>query len=76
MKKVYVQNLMVEQGDLIHDLIYNNNAYFYVCGGTTMGNDVYKTLEQILIDRVNNENVTAYLSEMKTNGRYVQELWS
>ena len=77
MKKVYVQNLMVEQSELIYDLIYKKNAYFYVCGGTTMGNDVYKTLEQILMDRINNnEDVTAYLSNMKAKGRYVQELWS
>lgn len=42
-----------------------------------MGNDVYKTLEQILMDRINNnEDVTAYLSNMKAKGRYVQELWS
>ena len=76
LKKVYVQNLMIEQSDLIYELVCNvRNGYFYVCGATTMGNDVYKTLEKVLVDRGVGD-VSTYLSAMKESGRYVQELWS
>ena len=50
LKKVYVQNLMIEQSDLIYELVCKRNGYFYVCGATTMGNDVYKTLEKVPIE--------------------------
>eukprot|EP00944_MAST-04C_sp_MAST-4C-sp1_P014518 g14518.t1 len=75
LKKVYVQNLMIEQSDLIYELVCKRNGYFYVCGATTMGNDVYKTLEKVLVDRGVGD-VSTYLSSMKESGRYVQELWS
>ena len=67
LKKVYVQNLMIEQSDLIYELVCKRNGYFYVCGATTMGNDVYKTLEKVLVDRGVGD-VSTYLSSMKESG--------
>ena len=60
---------------MIFDLIDKHNAYFFVCGGTSMGADVNKTLEQIVSSH-GVADVKEYMNSLKTNGRYVQELWS
>ena len=81
-KKEYVQDLMLksDQAQRICDLIVNNGAHFYVCGGTKMGNQVKKTLENIISSSGNMEAqaATAYVKAMQDTvpQRYVQELWS
>jgi NADPH-ferrihemoprotein reductase len=75
MKKVYVQHLLAEEGDMVFELVDQQNAYFFVCGGTSMGTDVNKALEQIF-DSHGVANVKEYMNRLKASGRYVQELWS
>ena len=41
----YVQDLLREDSSNICDLILNDNAHLYVCGGAAMADDVSKTLQ-------------------------------
>eukprot|EP00026_Physarum_polycephalum_P000479 Phypoly_transcript_00480.p1 GENE.Phypoly_transcript_00480~~Phypoly_transcript_00480.p1 ORF type:complete len:1057 (-),score=141.02 Phypoly_transcript_00480:1379-4549(-) len=46
-KRVYVQDLMMKEKDLVWDLL-KDGAYIYVCGDINMANDVEDILKQIL----------------------------
>ncbi|KAF1331738.1 Nadph-cytochrome p450 reductase, partial [Globisporangium splendens] len=76
--KVYVQHLLEQNGDAVYDLIQNRGAYIYVCGATSMGNDVHKVLHTI-IERVGSQSDTQAaqtLKDLQDNHRYIQELWA
>jgi NADPH-ferrihemoprotein reductase len=77
-KKVYVQHILKEQAEATWKLVHDDGAFIYVCGGIKMGHDVTETLKgivsthgQMLFDKA-----SSYLSQLSSQGRYVQELWS
>ena len=76
--KVYVQHLLEKEADETWALMDQQAAYFYVCGGVKMGQDVSDTLQSIIMSRGNmsREQAKAYLDKMSSQGRYVQELWA
>ena len=47
-EKVYVQNVMENESDLIWEYVNNKKGSIYVCGGTQMGKDVQQALEGII----------------------------
>lgn len=77
-KKVYVQHLLSENGAGVWDLIHKENAYIYVCGATTMGNDVNKVLHQIIekFGGQSADEAAATLKALQDGHRYIQELWA
>ena len=78
-EKVYVQNRLSENAELVADALLNKNGYFYICGdGAKMANDVEKTLIDILktVGKLNGDETAAVLTEMKDRGRYVKDVWS
>ena len=46
----YVQDLLREDASNISDLIIDDTAHVYVCGGAAMADDVTKTLQVIGLD--------------------------
>lgn len=79
-KKVYVQHLISDptKGASLAKLVLQDNAYIFVCGGTAMGNDVFKAVAQQLEQHGNMDASSALntLENLQKAGRYVQELWS
>ena len=79
-RKIYVQDLMLEQASKIWQLVSRDKkpAHFYVCGGTSMGNDVKKALHDVMVREGDMSSDAAYtmLKRMVSEGRYVAELWS
>eukprot|EP00555_Chaetoceros_dichaeta_P014302 CAMPEP_0198257306 /NCGR_PEP_ID=MMETSP1447-20131203/7024_1 /TAXON_ID=420782 /ORGANISM="Chaetoceros dichaeta, Strain CCMP1751" /LENGTH=500 /DNA_ID=CAMNT_0043944183 /DNA_START=1007 /DNA_END=2509 /DNA_ORIENTATION=- len=77
-KKVYVQHLLAENGSDTWDLIDGQGAYVYVCGGIKMGNDVAAALRSIVGKEGGRsvDDAKAYLDDMASKGRFVQELWA
>lgn len=49
--KVYVQNVMQRESDMIWDYVHDKNGSIYVCGGTQMGKDVQHMLETIIANK-------------------------
>ncbi len=51
--KVYVQHLITEPKVALQliDLLFNENAYIYVCGATLMGTDVHAAFVKILTEQ-------------------------
>lgn len=77
-EKVYVQDKMRDTAADLWRLIDEQGAYFYVCGGTSMGKSVKSTLEQIFVETggLSAETARERLQSMQDTKRYVQELWS
>lgn len=76
--KVYVQHLIAQNGDAVYDLIHNQDAHIYVCGATSMGNDVHKVLHQLIqqVGKQSDAQAAQTLKELQDNHRYIQELWA
>lgn len=85
-KKVYVQHLLAQHAaDLLELLDVDKKsksssagAYVYVCGATSMGNDVMAAFVSMLQEhkKMSKTDATNYIKELQDCGRYVQELWS
>eukprot|EP00551_Chaetoceros_affinis_P008140 CAMPEP_0203683778 /NCGR_PEP_ID=MMETSP0090-20130426/47696_1 /ASSEMBLY_ACC=CAM_ASM_001088 /TAXON_ID=426623 /ORGANISM="Chaetoceros affinis, Strain CCMP159" /LENGTH=684 /DNA_ID=CAMNT_0050552933 /DNA_START=22 /DNA_END=2076 /DNA_ORIENTATION=- len=77
-EKVYVQHLIAKNGGETWDLINNQGAYVYVCGGVKMGQDVSEALRQIVAKHKNcsTSDAKKYVDAMSSSGRFVQELWA
>ncbi|WP_348663733.1 sulfite reductase flavoprotein subunit alpha [Chlamydia vaughanii] len=65
-QKIYVQDLLKKQNELILKA-YEEEAHFFVCGSKVLGNEVKKTLEDIL-----GKNK---LSQLKEERRYVVDVY-
>lgn len=76
--KVYVQHLLLEQGETTWALLRDHDAHVYVCGATTMGNDVHKVLQQVIETHGARTpaQAAAVLKQLQDDHRYVQELWA
>ena len=77
-QKVYVQDKLRQDGEAIWELIGKQHGHFYICGGTSMGRDVIAVLQQIVREygAMSADAAVAYVKEMSSQGRLVQELWS
>mmetsp|Transcript_21213 Transcript_21213/g.27833 ORF Transcript_21213/g.27833 Transcript_21213/m.27833 type:complete len:264 (-) Transcript_21213:255-1046(-) len=77
-KKVYVQHHLAEDANEVWSYINDQNAYIYVCGGTSMGRDVLNALETIAQQKgkMSVDQAQGFVKQMQASGRLVQELWS
>ena len=78
-EKIYVQHLIGYPDNalsLVNDL--NAGGYVYICGGTRMGMDVFEAIVSVLMGQqgMKKEQAMEYIKDLKSKGRYVQELWS
>lgn len=79
-QKEYVQHLLRKNSASTYELLKEQGAYVYVCGGVKMGHDVTEALKEILVQEsngsVSQDAAANYLSKLSSEGRFVQELWS
>lgn len=85
-KKEYVQDLMInneETSKRLADTILNRNGRVYVCGdGNHMGRDVKATLAKLLGTHIDPSDADPdklgkeYVEKMKTDGRFLLDIWS
>jgi NADPH-ferrihemoprotein reductase len=77
-EKVYVQHLLMQDGDETWKLVEQEGAHIYVCGGVKMGQDVAETLNKIVASHgdLSHDEAKDYLAKMSSQGRFVQELWA
>ena len=77
-KKIYVQHLLAANANQTWNLLDEDGAYIYVCGGVKMGHDVTETLQDILVKegQMSFPDAKDYLAKMASSGRFVQELWA
>ncbi|KAI4266990.1 MAG: hypothetical protein LQ337_008579 [Flavoplaca oasis] len=76
--KVYVQDILKQQAELVYELLHSKNGIVYVCGSSgKMPRAVRAALVQIFVDCGQKEESIAedYLQAMEKEGRYKQETW-
>lgn len=76
--KIYVQDLLLQDGSLIWNLINKEEAAVYVCGDAKhMARDVHKVLLQIIVmqGQTTQEEAELYLSILEVQGRYQKDVW-
>lgn len=76
--KVYVQDLLRENGEETWEAINDKGAYVYVCGATTMGKAIRELLVEIASThgKLSASAAEEYVSKLQKNQRFIQELWS
>ena len=74
-QKVYVQDRLREDAELLWQLVGEKKGYVYICGGTSMGRDVVTLLSEIASTHGGKDG-ERYIKDMTAQGRLVQELWS
>nr|AAK61379.1 nitric oxide synthase [Discosoma striata] len=75
--KRYVQDLLKEDAGNVCDLIVDSNAHVYVCGGAAMANDVSKTIQNMLADRLSlsADDALEYMRGLKSSNRYHEDVF-
>ena len=76
--KVYVQDLIRQQADSVHDLLHNGGGLVYVCGSSgKMPVAVRAALVDVFKDAGNMEQKDAetYMVALEKEGRFKQETW-
>lgn len=78
-RKVYVQNKIDEDCDLIWKLLNGNKkCLIVICGSTDMGNAIYQSLINCVetCGNLNHNEAERYILQLKEEKRYITELWS
>ena len=78
-KKVYVQQLVKEDCDLVWDILENRKGVFYVCGDAkNMATAVYATLVEVAMIKngLDEEGGKEWVKRLKSGGRYLEDTWS
>ena len=74
--KVYVQTRIKEFANDIWPLLYDDNAYFYLCGDAKkMAHDVTKALEELSIDKLGKPKGAKFLRKLKEQNRFHEDVW-
>ena len=77
-QKIYVQDLIKEQSELIYRLLYEAGGMVYVCGSSgRMPKAVRTALTEAFSQHGNMQqrDAEAYMQAMEKEGRYKQETW-
>lgn len=77
-EKIYVQDLLLQDGSLIWNLINKEEAAVYICGDAKhMAHDVHKVLLQIIVmqGRTTQDEAELFLKGLETQGRYQKDVW-
>jgi len=76
-KKVYVQDLVRLDPELLYDLLFKQKGYVYVCGNRNMPKPVQKSIQYCLEKggKMTEKQAEDYVVEMYTTGRFNIESW-
>jgi len=76
--KVYVQNRILENKELVWELLKDKSGYIYVCGDARqMAKAVHAALHSIVCEygKMNEQQANAFIEELQKSGRYLQDVW-
>jgi sulfite reductase (NADPH) flavoprotein alpha-component len=73
-EKIYVQDKIKQRADEFFQWL-ENGATLYVCGAKKMSEDVEKTILGLIRKSGKREDAEAWLSELKSSGRYLKDVY-
>ncbi|KAF4556467.1 FAD-binding domain-containing protein 56 [Elsinoe fawcettii] len=76
-EKRYVQDLIRERKEEVVRGLVEENRYFYVCGGASMGRDVLGVVDECLRDVKgwSEEESRGFAERQKRTGRWLMDVW-
>lgn len=77
--KVYVQDLVKQQGEKVWELVGSKGAMVYVCGdGAHMAKDVNMALQTVAMAHggMSEPDAAAFLASLTEQRRYIRDVWS
>ncbi|XP_071508617.1 nitric oxide synthase, salivary gland-like [Diadema antillarum] len=76
-KKVYVQDMMHQNGKLVYQTVCKDEGHFYVCGDVSMAADVGTKLEVILAEqgKMTLSEAHDFVAKMKDTNRYHEDIF-
>ena len=78
-EKIYVQQRLKEQAEIVNDLLQNGKANVYVCGdAANMAREVNIILGQIIAEKrgLTPEKGEDVIKSMRAQGSYQEDVWS
>lgn len=72
-RKVYVQDKLWSERDMVHKLITDRKASIYICGSLNMAEGVKKTINEIVTGSSLNNG---YVEQMKKERRLQEDVWA
>ncbi|EGR29669.1 hypothetical protein IMG5_151380 [Ichthyophthirius multifiliis] len=75
--KIYVQDKILENQDIVYEDIFQNNAVIYICGSTYMGNAVINILKKIISNKqqINDQEAQQKIKQLESSSKIIKELW-
>ncbi|EGR27716.1 hypothetical protein IMG5_190720 [Ichthyophthirius multifiliis] len=76
-KKVYVQDLIMQNKQFVYETLFLKNGNIYICGNTFMGQDIMQSLNEIvqIFQKVDKKQASKLTQELESEKRIVKELW-
>lgn len=75
-RKIYIQDKIMAEPDMIYDYLVNQNGYFYACGSSAVQNLKKNVAECLSIGgKMSAEDGEQYVTQMMIEGRYCIESW-
>ncbi|KAK3768095.1 hypothetical protein RRG08_004637 [Elysia crispata] len=77
MPKVYVQDVLLNNGAVIYDELIHKGGHFYVCGDVSMAHDVQMTLKTILQDqgKMNEQSASDLVTKLRDSDRIHEDIF-
>jgi len=76
-KKIYVQDLVKKDPEMLYDLLVNQKGSVYVCGNRNMPKPVQNSIKHCFVQsgKMTDKQAEDYIVEMYTTGRFNIESW-
>ena len=78
-KKMYVQERLWENRELVWQLFHQEKAIVYICGSANrMAKDVYATWVTIIqqVGKMSSKEAEVYLRQAEADRRYLEDIWN
>merc|ERR1712244_14984 len=74
--KIYIQDKIMEDPELIYEYLVNQNGYFYACGSSAVQDLKGYVAECIAkVGNMSEEDAAQYVTQMMIENRYCIESW-
>merc|ERR1712096_214028 len=74
--KIYIQDKIMEDPELIHEYLVNQKGYFYACGSSAVQNLKHNVAQCIAkVGKMKDDEAEAYVTQMMIENRYCIESW-
>ncbi|KAL5016525.1 hypothetical protein ScPMuIL_006114 [Solemya velum] len=77
MRKMYVQDVLMQNSKAVCDALISRGGHFYICGDVQMASDVTRTLQQILQKEaaMDSSHAMDYILQLRDSNRFHEDIF-